>query len=298
MSQKYVLEKKAKIVEEMRDLLKKYPVVGVASLHKVSSPLLQELRRKLKGKVYMRVVKNTLMKRALNGCGKPGIEKLEEYLKGSNIFMFTNMNPFKLQLLLDKTKITVVPKPGDVATSDIVVPAGNTGLPPGPIISELNAVGIPTRIESGSVWVVRDTIVARKGETISRELALALSRLNVKALEVSLSLKAAYADGIVIPEKELKLDLDATKNEISQAYIEAFNLSVNAAYPTSENITQILCKAHIEAFNLAFNASIPTKETLSLLLAKAYAEMINLSMVIAKVNEKAELKELTMGGGE
>jgi ribosomal protein L10 len=45
----------------------------------------------------MRVIKNTLMKRAIEKCeDKPKLKELEKYLTGSNIFLFTNANPYKL----------------------------------------------------------------------------------------------------------------------------------------------------------------------------------------------------------
>jgi large subunit ribosomal protein L10 len=60
----------------------------------------------------------------------------------------------------NKTKMTA--KAGDVAPNDIIVPAGNTGLPPGPAISELHDVGIRTKIDVGSVWIVNDATVVKK----------------------------------------------------------------------------------------------------------------------------------------
>ena len=272
MPQQYVIEQKSRMVEEVAELLKKYDVVGIASLHKVGSSQIQELRKRLHGTALIKVIKNTIFKRALEKCGKPGIEKLAEYLKGSNIFLFSDVNPFKLQLILDQCKVKRKPKAGDIATDDIIVPAGNTGIPPGPVISELNAVGIPTRIEAGSVWVVRDTLVAKKGEVISRELALALARLNVKAITVGLSLKAAYVDGLVIPGELLSLDLDKLREDIAQAHRDALALSVEIAYPTPENIVQLIQLAHRRALGLSLEASIPTDESLPMLLARAEAQ--------------------------
>jgi large subunit ribosomal protein L10 len=176
------------------------------------------------------------MKRAIeNVKEKPELKKLEKYLSGSNVFLFTNMNPFKLALLLEKSKVRLIAKAGDVASFDVIVPAGNTGLPPGPIISQLNAVGLPTRIESGSVWIAKDTLVARKGEVISEKLASVLSKLGIKAVEAGLTLKAVYDDGLLIEERQLTLNIDETRKQLEAAQNEAFRLSINIAYPTKEN---------------------------------------------------------------
>ena len=50
--------------------------------------------------------------------------------------MFTNLNPFKLNLTFDKNKIFLPAKGGDIAPNELVIPAGNTGINPGPVLSE------------------------------------------------------------------------------------------------------------------------------------------------------------------
>jgi large subunit ribosomal protein L10 len=275
-----VLMQKAQQVEEIKKLLSQYKVIGIASLEKVRAAQLQELKRKLEKEIHMRVFKNTLVKRALDKLNEPKLKKLEEYLSGPNIFLFTNINPFKLSLLLEKNKVKAVAKAGDKAAYDIIVPAGNTGLPPGPVISQFSAVGIPTRIESGSVWINKDTLVCKRGEEISLQLANILSKLGIKSVEIGLTLKVVYDDGQIITEEDLSINLEEIKKSIEEAQSYAFNLSVNATIPMPENINILLQKAHQEAYVLSINTAIPTKETIGDLLRKAYAEALSLNQKI------------------
>ncbi len=273
MALRQTLIKKAEEVKEVIRLLQKYRAVGIASIYKVRANQLQEIRKKLKDDVYMRVFKNNLVLRAISECkNRPNIEELKEYLTGSNIFLFTNLNPFKLALLLKESKVEIIAKSGDVATKDVIVPAGNTGLPPGPIISQLNAVGIPTRIEAGSVWINKDTLVARKGEVISERLAAVLSKLGIKAIEAGLSMKVIYDDGLIIPGEELELDLESIKKDIGQAYMDALSLSIGIVYPTPENIQLLVQKAYREAYALTIGASIAIPESIADLIRKAHLE--------------------------
>lgn len=275
---------KAKKVEEIKSLLGRYRILGVAALYKVRAQQLQEIRSKLEGIAYLKVYKNTLVRLALKELrNDPSVDEFYKYMQGSNVYIFTNYNPFKLVGLLEKCKVRVPAKAGDVATDDIIVPAGNTGLPPGPIISQLNAVGIPTRIESGSVWVVKDTVVARKGEVINENLASVLSKLGIKPIELGLTLKAVYDDGIIISESELKLNLEEYKKSICEAYVSAFNLAVNAAYPIPETIGVLINRAVMEARNLALNAGVFLPEVLPELILRAHLEAAALE---AKVKEK------------
>ena len=287
MPSQQVLDAKSAEVEAIKDLLQEYKFIGVASLQKVRATQLQELKKNLSGKVYMRVLKNTLMKLAIDEIGKENLQKLEAYLAGSNILLFTNLNPFKLALLLERGKVKTTAKSGDIAAMDVVIPAGNTGQPPGPIISQLNAAGLPTRIESGSVWVSKDTLVVRKGETINERLAGVLSKLGVKAVEAGLAMQAVYDEGLIIVGNQLKVDVDGTRKNIEQSTAEAFALSLTLAYPTSENITALLQIAHQKAFALSLGAAIPTKETIGDLIRKAQAELLSLNNAVEKTTPKA-----------
>jgi len=277
-----VLEKKAAEVEAIKELLKEYKSIGIANLQKVRASQLQELKKKLAGKVHMRVLKNSLTKFAIEDLEDEDLKKLEKYLMGSNLFLFTDLNPFKLALLLERGKVKTIAKSGDIAAMDVVIPAGNTGQPPGPIISQLNAVGLPTRIESGSVWVSKDTLVVRKGEAISERLAAVLSKLGIKAVEAGLSMQAILDEGLMINGEDLKIDLDEIKKNIEQSNNEAFALSLSIAYTTTENIVMLLQIAQQRAFALSLNATIPTKETIADLLRKAHTEMLSLNTKIEK----------------
>ena len=283
MPSQQVLEEKIDEVEEIKNLLTAHKYIGIASLHKVRAPQLQELKKNLSGKVYMRVLKNSLIKFAIEGLGRDDLKKLEGHLEGSNLFLFTELNPFKLSLMLERGKVKTTAKSGDTAAMDVVIPAGNTGQPPGPIISQLNAVGLPTRIESGSVWVSKDTLVVRKGEAISERLAAVLSKLGIKAVEAGLSMTAVLDEGLIIEGDLLKVDIEATRKSIEQSQSDALALSLFVVYPTPENIVLILQDAHQKAYGLALNAAVPVKDAIADLIRKAHMEMLSLN---SSVEEK------------
>ena len=287
MPSQQVLEEKISEVEEIKELLTGYKYIGIASLHKVRAAQLQALKKNLTGKVYMRVLKNSLIKFAIEDLGKDDLKKLEDHLEGSNLFLFTDLNPFKLSILLERGKVKTTAKSGDIAAMDVTIPAGSTGQPPGPIISQLNAVGLPTRIESGSVWVSKDTLVVRKGEVIPERLAAVLSKLGVKAVEAGLAMNAVLDEGLIIGGDLLKVDVEATRRSIEQNHQDAFALSLTIAYPTTENIDTLLQTAHQEAFILALSAAVPVKETIADLIRKAHTEMLSLNSAAEKATPKA-----------
>lgn len=276
MPSQQVLQQKTSEVEEIKQLLKKYKYIGIASLQKVRAAQLQELKKSLTGKVYMRVLKNTLTKFAIESSNDKNLQKLDEHLEGANLFLFTDINPFKLAILLEKGKVKTTAKSGDLAAMDVTIPEGSTGQPPGPIISQLNAVGLPTRIEAGSVWVSKDTLVVKKGEPINELLAALLSKLGIKAVEAGLSMKVVLDENLIITGEQLKVDIEQTRKNIQQSSSEAYALTLTIAYPTNENIQTLLQIAHKEAYALALNATVPTKETIEDIIKKAHTQMLNL----------------------
>jgi large subunit ribosomal protein L10 len=288
MPSEQVLQEKMSEVEELTKLVNQHKVVGIASLQKVRAAQLQAFKKNLAGQVYMRVIKNRLMRLAIANCkDKPDLKKLEEHLTGSNVYLFTDLNPFKLALTLEKGKVKTTAKAGDIAAFDVVVPAGNTGQSPGPIISQLNAAGLPTRIESGSVWVSKDTLVVRTGEVIEEKLASVLSKLGIKPVESGLAMDVVYDEGLVIMQDQLKIDVDRTTQTIGSAQADAFALSLSIAYPTAENIVTLLQVAHRETYALSVGAAVPTKDTIEDLIRKAHAEMLSLSSRLPTLEEKA-----------
>jgi large subunit ribosomal protein L10 len=281
------LKRKAEAVDELRELVDNYDAVLLASLHKIRASQLQEISKKLRDQVQMKVAKNSILRRAFESDTKPGMNSMKDAAEGSNVLLLTDMNPFRLAILLDRSKVRMNAKAGDVAPSDITVPAGNTGLPPGPAISELNEAGIRTRIESGSVYVIRDTVVAKQGDTIQPRVAGVLTKLGIKPLEVGLTLRAAYEGGVFLKGEELHVDLDAVKRQFEDAVGQALTLAVNSAFPTPEVIPSLLSTAHMNALNIAVNANYPTTETIGHLLSKANADATAISGIIAKTNPKA-----------
>src|SRR5207244_2693436 len=129
---------------ELQGLLSKYPVIAAADLTKVRSSQIHELRKRLRDRVTMIVAKNNLLRKSVElSDHKDG--KLGEFVKdltGSNILLFSELNPYSLIILLDKSKVRVHAKEGDIDNGEIMIPAGNTEIHPGPVISEFGEIRV------------------------------------------------------------------------------------------------------------------------------------------------------------
>jgi large subunit ribosomal protein L10 len=281
-----VSEEKRAIVDDTVKLLDDYKLIGAADLTKVGSGMLQDMRKQLRGRVTIRGIKNTLMRIAMERASLEGTDDFLSEIKGQNIYIFSNGNPFELAMTLHRNKVRVFAKDGDTALETLVIPSGNTGLSPGPIISKFGGLGIRTRIEAGNIWVVQDTDVAKAGDTISADLADLLTRLGIRASEMGLEIKAVYEGGIVIPREDLILDMDVYAERLARAYSGAFQVALKAVYVTPSTIIPLLSMAAQNAKNVALEAAYLTPETAPELIARANSQAVNLAKAVGRAQAK------------
>jgi len=288
-----VSEYKKKLVQDMTKLMKQYSIVGMVNMEDMPAPQLQSMRSELRGKIDLFMTKKRLIKIALEKMKneKKGIEELEKYFEGMPALIFTNENPFKLSKILRKSKSKAPAKAGQIAPSDIVVNKGPTPFAPGPIISELSAVGLKVGVESGKVAVKEDAVVAKKGEKIKPKVAEILTRLDIKPMEVGLGLVAAYEDGIIYEKDILDVDEKQYTDNINLAATQAFNLAFNITYVTKDNLPFLIGKAFNDSKALGISQNILDKGIIDSLLSKAEMSMLSLKNS-ANIETKArEIKE-------
>ncbi len=288
----HVAQWKKEEISNLKSLIENHQVVGVANLANIPAPQLQKMRRTLKESATVKMSRKTLMNLALNDSGKSNIENLGEHMEGQPALIFTNMNPFKLYKILEDSKTQAPAKAGSIAPSDIVVPKGDTSFKPGPVLGELQKIGIPAKIEKGKIVITNNKTVVGAGEEISKDIASILTRLEIYPLEVGIDLKAAYEDQTIYTSDILTIDPDKTLSDVQRAFSQALNLSVNAVIFTKESLPIMLQNAERKSINLALNAEILTSKTREMLLSRAYLEMLALAGELSAKDEKAVDDEL------
>ncbi len=258
--------------QQLQELPKKYKVVSVIKLNKVRSTQILPLRKILKDDVEFVAIKDKVAQKALNSLDIPGIKEIADQLEGQCMFLFTNMSPFKLNVLLAKNKVMMAARGGDIASIDIVVPAKNTGIAPGPMLTEFKEAGIPTKIDQGTIWIAKDSTPVLKGGVINEKLASILGKLDIKPVEAGISLFTALEEGSTYAADDMVIDVEKIRAQFGQAHQEAVSLSIEAAYITADNISQILSKASQYARSLSVESGFMTDETKEQILQKADAQ--------------------------
>lgn len=262
-------KKKRLMYQELQELPKNYNVIALSKMTGVRATQLMTIRKKFRKDIKILIIKNKVAQRAFEKITSiRGLENLIKELEGQCALMFTNINTFKLNIILNQNKVFMPAKGGDTATREIIIPAGNTGISPGPVLSEFKEANIPTKIEHGSILVTKDTVAAKPGDVISPKLASLMSKLNIKPIEAGITVNSAIAEGLLFKESDLKIDLIEYRNEFERSFQEAISLSIEVGYLTTETVKPLLVRAQHDAIALAAESEYLSSDTAEFVLRR------------------------------
>lgn len=275
----HVASWKKDVVSQIVADINAYPVVAVVSMEGIGATQLQSMRANLRGHAKVRMAKNKLLKLALEEAAaqKAGVDQLMDAVDGQCAIVATDLNPFKLFNKLKATQTPAPAKAGQIAPMDIVVPEGPTPFGPGPIIGELQKLGLPAQIMAGKIVIKKTTTVVKQGEAISPELAAMLPKLEILPMVVGMDARAVFGDGIVYDRAVLDVPDDYYPTMFATAAHNALALAVEIVYPAKETMVPLVTKAYRSAYALSLEAAIPTSETIGALFAKADSQMLALA---------------------
>jgi len=284
-----ISEKKREIVDNLKTQLLAYPIIGLVKIDNIGARIVQQMRKELRTEATIIMAKNSLMKIAVSEVKKEikGIENLLDYIVGSCAFLLTKTNPYRLASFMDKNKVPAPAKAGQIAPNDVIIRPMNTGIPPGPVIAELQSLGLKTKIEGGQIRIVEEAIVTKEGDRVNRTVALLLRRLNIDPFEAGLSFVVAFENGVILPGDALIIDFDYYEQNLRWAYNSALNLAVNAGIVTKQSIALIIANANQFAINLSVNSAFITEKTMPMILSTAVQRSMNVAAQIASKKPEA-----------
>jgi len=290
--EKHIPQWKADMVEKLAAAIDESKMIGLVNVEGVGAKQIGGIRDNLRGSAVLKKARNTLMIRALETSKKKNIKALTKYVKGPVAFIFSDQDPFALSKFLRENKAAAPAKGGQVAPVDVLIPAMNTGVAPGPFISELAALKIPARVKGGVIQITDDSVAVKAGDIISNAMAQMLNRLGIQPIELQLKLIAAYTDGEVLTSENIEVDLEELFSQVILGHQLAINLSVNTGFPTAETIPFIIAKANMEARSLALHIGFFVPEMLDQFLSKANSEAFALAAAISARDPSAIPSEI------
>jgi large subunit ribosomal protein L10 len=274
----HVAEWKFDEVKQIADLITKSKVVGIVEVGGIPAPQMQQMRKSLHGVATIRSAKNSLLNLALDEAEKQmkGISELKGLVNGQAAIITTDMNPFKLFAKIKESRTNAPAKGGEKVSHDIEIKAGDTPFKPGPIVGELQKVGIPAAIQEGRVVIKTDKVLVPAGEKIKPDVAQMLTRLEIFPIEIGIGLNGVFENGTVFKPETLDINIDEFIVKMGQASGNAFILALEVGWANKQTIRPLIMKAYNNAVIVAIEKGIVNKETVKNLISKANSQMLAL----------------------
>ena len=266
-----VMSWKKDTVSDLVDLLNSGDTIAVIDIHGVPAGAMIGMRATLRDNMKIQVAKKQLMRLAWEQAGNNS-EDLDSLFQGvvqPALVSSSTMNSFEMFSELKKTEAGRAAKPGDIAPHEIVVEKMDTGMPPGPIVGDLNSVGIPAKIMGGSVQIQKRTVILKEGDVFEGEMGMMLSKIGINPIVTGLRLCGTLEGGTVFAPSTLDLDLEQFESDLISYGAGAFNLACNITWFTSQTMPTLIAKASGEALAVALEAAVATADTIPHLIGRA-----------------------------
>ncbi len=261
---KHIPQWKIEEINHLVDLFRSYKNVAVIEVAHINDMQIQNMRKILRGKAVFRMSKKSLQLRAIEQfkaeSKKKNLDDFTKHIPGQSSLVFTNIDLFELRKIFLENEWMVPAKPNEITPVDIWVPAGDTGLPTGQVISELNmTLRLPTRIMNDTIHIREDTRTHKVGELVDVKQAAVLKKLGITPIESLIKIHFAWSDGEIIPEEILYMDIERFIKDFTIAYREALGILFEMPYFLEDMTEDYIRKATSEANilnNIVFGEAI------------------------------------------
>ncbi len=225
------------------DILKKYKTIGIGDLNNFPAALLHKLRKNTP-QISFKVTNRNILRMALEKIGE---KEIIEKLPNQPILVLSDNNAFDIYSSIKKNKARSKAKAGMISPIDIVISEGDTGLPPGPALSDLKKVGIKAQVKGATIHVTKDTVISKEGDVITEDVVNTLSKLDIKPVELILDVVLIKENGTIYSKEVLDVDSEEIYNNFIMAVRQAINLGVEVGYANSLTIEPMIIMAELKA---------------------------------------------------
>jgi len=287
---------------KLKQLLDTYPSIFIVNVDNVGSNQMHQIRVALRGKGVVLMGKNTMVRRALRSilADLPQFERLLPHVRGNIGFVFTNNDLKEIRTIITANKVAAPARAGALATVDVIVPGGNTGMEPGKT-SFFQALRIPTKIARGTIEIVGDVQVVTAGTRVGSSEATLLNMLNISPFTYGMQVVQIFDAGNVFAPDVLDIDEKILIDRFLSGIKTVASISLALNYPTIVSVPHTLVNAYknLLAISLAtdytFEGSEKVKEYLAnpeaFAVAAPAADAAPAAAAEEKKEEKVEEKE-------
>lgn len=287
MHNKHIPQWKIDEIDTLYELFNQFKNVAVISVGKIGDRQIQAVRKVLRGDAVIKMAKKSLQQRAIERykkeTDKENLDELLENITGQSSLVFTDLDVIELKNVFKENLWMIAAKPDEETPVDIWVLAGDTGLPTGQVISELNMVlKLPTRIQNDTIWIREDTCTHKAGQYVNVKEAAALKKLGVKPVESLIKIQYGWQDGMSLPKDVIYMDMEQFQEDVAACFSTARALAIGMGVIDDITIAPLIQKGHREALALLFELPIFDERMTEEYLKKA---VINANVINAVIND-------------
>jgi large subunit ribosomal protein LP0 len=181
--------------------------------------------------------KNTLMRMIMReqAVANPKLEARLPFVRGNMGLIFTNGDLAKIRDNVISNKVPAVAKSGTLAPVDVFVPAGPTGLDPGQT-SFFQALNIATKIARGSIEIVANVHLIKKGDKVTSSAVALLGKLDIKPFFYGVIVTNVYENGSIYPAEILDITPDQLLGKFFGGVRRIAAIGLAVGYPTEASV--------------------------------------------------------------
>ena len=233
----------------------------MVSADNVGSKQMQQIRFALRGKAEVLMGKNTMMRKALKGQVEknPSLEKLLPHIIGNVGFVFTKEDLLEIRDILLSNQKEAPAKAGAIAPVDVFVDKVNTGLGPEKT-SFFQALSIPTKITKGTIEILSDIHLVKKGEKVGASEAALLGMLKIYPFSYGLVCKTVFDNGSVYSPDILDIKPEDLIGNFMSGIANVASVSLEIGYPTVASVPHSIVNGFKNVAAVCLESDVDIKE--------------------------------------
>jgi len=232
--------------ERLTSYLQTYNKVIIVGIDNVGAAHLQRVRKQFRGQAEVLMGKNTLMRKVMRAyieAGHPEFESLMNSVVGNVGLVFTNGDMRAMRNELTAYRVPAAAKAGVTAPSDVMIPAGPTGLEP-TATAFLQALNIPSKIVKGQVELTNAVHLIKKGTKVKPGAAALLAKLKITPFSYGIEVNQVYNNGFVYSASLLDLTDRDVLDRFARGITRIAALGLRIGYPTLATVPHSIAKAY------------------------------------------------------
>jgi large subunit ribosomal protein LP0 len=207
---------------------------------------MQRIRKELRGKAVLLMGKNTMIRKVIRTHldTNPQWESLLPWITGNIGMVFTNDPDLKkIRDICLSSKVPAAAKAGIKAPADVIIPKGMTTLEPTKT-SFLQALNIASKINKGTIEILQDVHLIKKGDKVGSSESTLLQMLDIRPFEYGLQMIAFYDEGAAAEASII----DTTDDVILSKFVVGINniacISLGLQFPTIASFPHVVMNSY------------------------------------------------------